>query len=323
MSVCAAPALWDAVRAFQPPPCLPLSPQAHSRSTRGTDSSVLNWDPFPPRRGRLGDQLFTESSPILWQGRLRHEGAASRLTHHLPHSSDSAWVGGAEPGGRSAGPLAPPCPSPIAAARSWRANACWAAVPSPVLSSSLCQCEPVAQHSHQDRDPCSSAPADHPASNTELHLLALREQLKRASTSHPGGVCPGPPEQPQGQPGHKVCLTKSEQEGKGPQASPAGCLHRPSTPVPEPHVMKHVSAPRLQPLPFQPAEWLLQEAGEFADAGCHGGQGHAVWKDSSDATHQGAGSHPKAPTWARGLEGRTPAGHKGLEGTGLTQRRGH
>lgn len=74
--------------------------------------------------------------------------------------------------------------------------------------------------------------------------------------------------------------------------------------------------PDLQPLPFQPAEWLLQEAGESADAGCHGGQGHAVWKDPSDATHQGAGSHPKAPTWAKGLRVGTPAGHRAWKGQG-------
>ena len=140
-----------------PPPCLPSLPKAHSTLHKGHRLLCPELgSPSTAPAGR-GDQPSQNQAPSSGRGRPGPRGGGlPRLTHRLPHSSDSAWVGGAEPGGCSAGCSWPLLGPPFAAACSCRANACWVwAVPSAVPSSRLCQCEPACPALSPGQGPCS------------------------------------------------------------------------------------------------------------------------------------------------------------------------
>lgn len=172
MSVC-SPA--SGTQESLPAPSLsPLSPPSPLHAPQGAQTPLsLTGIPFHCAAAGWGDQPLQNQAPSSGRGRPGpRAGGLPRLTHHLPHSSDSAWVGGAEPGGRSAGcfwplPALPPTSQQHAAGGQMPAGR------GPSAALSLAQASASvslpAQHSHQDRDPAPSAPADHPAFNTELH----------------------------------------------------------------------------------------------------------------------------------------------------------
>lgn len=121
--LCAAPPLGRR-RPFQRLPCLPSLLHAHPALHKGHRLLCPELGSLSTTRAGRGDQPSQNQAPSSSRGRPGPRGGG------LPHSSDSAWVGGAEPGGRSAG-CSRPLPVPLlAVALSWRANACWAwAVP--------------------------------------------------------------------------------------------------------------------------------------------------------------------------------------------------